>query len=82
MHSRVEIKLPRVVAVIVHSCKAEGQIAQGLVGPVVGYRCQELRDIACAILEYPIAYSRLVLVDRPPGVASGVSLNESETATL
>lgn len=74
MHSRVEIELPRVVAVVVHSCEADSQIAQGLVGPVIGYRCQELRNIARAILEYPIAYSRQVLVDRPRGVASGVSL--------
>lgn len=74
MYSSVEIELSCIIAVIVHPSKADGQITQGLIGSIVGNGCQELRDISRAVLEYPIAYARQVLVDRLPGVASGVSL--------
>lgn len=74
MYSSVEIELSCIIAVIVHPFKTDGQIAQDLIGSVVGNRCQELKDISRAVLEYPIAYARQVLVHRLPGVASGVSL--------
>ena len=74
MYPSVKIELSCIIGIIVHAVKTDSQIAQGLVGPIIGYRREKLRDISRAVLEYPIAYARQVLVDRPRGVAPCVSL--------